>query len=109
MIMQDSDNLYEVGHSVGINAPFLVVCRSSETTTYHVIVEQQPLTEASTFGSAILDLFGSYFVYDIAYPKQLYSLLIFVQHHILGLSDDAIDPPSVIEIATSLKNMDSTF
>ena len=109
LTMQDSENLYEFGHNVGINAPFLVICHSSEATTYHVIVEQQPSTEASTFGSAILDLFCSYFVYDIVYPKPFYPLLVFFQHHVLGLDDDAIDPPAVIEIATSLKNMDSTF
>ena len=74
------------------------------------MVEQQPTTEASTFGSALLDLYCSYFVYDIAYPKPFYSLLVFVQHYILDLKDEQPDPPAVIEIrTTSLMNMDSTL
>ena len=92
-----------------MNAPYLVICTSSEATSYHVMVEQQPTTEASTFGSALLDLYSSYFVYDIAYPKPFYSLLVFIQHYILGLNDEQADPPAVIEITTSLMNMDSTL
>ena len=106
--IQDTDDLYEFGRSVGVNAPYLVVCTSSEATSYHVIVEQQPTTEASTFGSAMLDLYCSYFVYDIAYPKPFYSLLVFIQHYVLELKDTQLDPPTVIEITTSLMNMDNS-
>ena len=89
-----------------MNAPYLVICNSSEATSYQVMVKQ-PTTEASTFGSALLDLYSSYFVY-IAYPKPFYSLLVFIQH-ILGLNDEQADPPVVIEITTSLTSMESTL
>ena len=77
--------------------------------SYHVLVERQPTTEASTFGSGLLDLYCSYFVYDIAYPKSFYSLLVFIQHYILELKDTQVDPPAVIEITISLMNMDSAL
>ena len=51
---------------------------------------------------------GSYFIYDIAYPQPLYSLLIMIQHHIFGLEDEQPDSSAVVEIVSSLKNMDNT-
>ena len=90
-----------------LKAPYIVVCYSSEETTFHVIVEEEPIYEFSIFQTALLHLIGTYFVFDIAYPKTLYALLIMVQHYILSIYDTQRDPPSVIEMVTSLKRMDT--
>ena len=77
-----------------------------EATTYSVVVEQDPLITTSNMESAIIDLIASYFVFDICYPVPLYSLLIFIQHFVFGLEDTQLVPPNLVEIVTSLKNMD---
>ena len=75
----------------------------------HVIVEQEPMCELTAFGSALIHLLASYFIYNIEYPKTFKSLLLMIQHHVFSLLDKQKDPTSVIEIVTSLKRMDSTF
>ena len=83
--------------SVNMMSPFLLVCHTAEETSYYVVVEHEVMTcELSTFSSALIHLIGTYFIYDIAYPKPLYSLLIFIQHHILNLSDAQKDTPTVV-------------
>ena len=90
-----------------MSAPFLVVCRTADEVSYHVLVEEESTCEVSTFNNALIHLIGSYFVYDISYPKPLYSLLVMIQHYIFGLEDSQKDSPSVVEVVTSLKNMET--
>ena len=106
-LLQNSDDLSAVGDSIQMNAPYIVVCVSPEEVSFHIMVERDSLSEVSTFKSALIHLIASYFVYDIAYPKPWYSTLILVQHHIFGLTDKQRVPANVVEIATSLKRMDS--
>lgn len=80
---------------------------SAEDISYHVVVEQEPLCEVSTFCSAIVHLIASYYIYHIAYPKSLKSLLIMIQHHIFGIEDSQRDSVPVIQTVTSLKRMDN--
>ena len=80
---------------------------SAEETSYHIIVEEEANCELTSIESALIHLVGSYFVYDITYPKPFQSLLLMIQHYVFGLEDSQRDPPAVIEIVTSLKKMDS--
>lgn len=73
------------------------------------MVEGEATCELSSFESALIHLVGSYFLYDIAYPKPVQSLLLMIQHYVFGLEDSQQDTPAVIEIVTSLKKMDSTL
>ena len=43
-------------------------------------VEKTILLESSNVEECIVDLIGTYFCFDIAYPRQLYSDLLFIQH-----------------------------
>ena len=85
----------------------MIVCHSAEETTFHIMVEEEVTCELSSFESALIHLVGSYFLYDIAYPKPVQSLLLMIQHYVFGLEDSQQDTPAVIEIVTSLKKMDS--
>ena len=107
MFMQDSEDTYTEAKAIGVNAPYIFVCEATETTSYCIAVEQEPFIETWNIESALIDLVSSYFVFDIQYPTSLNSLLIFIQHYVLCLEDDQPDPPSVIEMVTSLKHMDS--
>ena len=63
--IQNSDDLSTFAKSVGLNAPYLAVCSTPEETTYHVIVEHEPMCELTSFGSAIIHMMGSYYMYNI--------------------------------------------
>lgn len=108
LFFQNSDDLTSTAKSIGENFPYLIVCYTAEEITYHVVIEQEPMCQLSNFKGALIHLMGAYFVYDIAYPKVLNSLLLMLQHHILGLADSQRDTPAVIEIVTSLQSMDNS-
>ena len=58
-------------------------------------MESDSLLSAHTLGDALADLICTYFVFDTAYPKSVYGLLIFFKLFVLGLKDNQKVPPSV--------------
>ena len=52
-----------------------------------------------------IDLMSSYFVLDISYPKTISGILIFLQHHVVCLSDQQAVPPAVKTLLTNLQKM----
>lgn len=93
---------------MGINAPTLAACPTSEECTFHVIVEQEPTCELNRFSSALIHLVATYFIYDIAHPKPFNSV-VYDPALYFRFSDKQPDPSSVKELVTSLKRLDSTF
>ena len=67
-------------------------------------IESDCLLSAHTLGDALADLICTYFVFDIAYPKSEYALLIFFQHFVLGLKDNQKIPTSVSSLCSSLSS-----
>ncbi len=90
-----------------MSAPYIVICHSSEDCTYQVMVENEPTNELNTLSAALIHTIGSYFVYDIAYPRTLNSLLVMIQHFVFELKDGQRDTPSIVEVVSSLTQMDS--
>ncbi len=81
----------------------MVICQSSEEFTYHIMVNKEPTNELTTFASALIHTIGSY---DIAYPKPLKSLRLMIQHFVFELKDSQKDTSPIVEIVSSLMNMD---
>ena len=52
-----------------------------------MVIEKSFIAECNSLTTAIVDLIGSYFVFDIVYPQSLYAVLIFIQHIVLGIID----------------------
>ena len=96
----------EVTQSVKMSSPFMLVCYTTEESSFHIVVENEIILELPSFKYALIHLMGAYFVFDIAYPKALYSLLLLIQHHIFDLHDSQKSTPSVAEAVSSLKSMD---
>ncbi len=82
--------------------PFIVIAESDEVTEYMVYVEANCLITTSTLGDALADLLCTYFVFDMAYPKVMYPMLIFLQHTLMGISDSQRIPTSVRTVLSSL-------
>ena len=89
-----------------MNAPYIVVMETSEATTYDVIVERSSLFPSTDLCTALIDLFSAYFVFDIAYPPELYPLLIFFQHYVFGLTDKQKVLVSVITTVGTMRRLD---
>ena len=57
-------------------------------TELNVVAECEIFTESLSVYNAILDLISVYyFAFNIAYPKPLYPLFLFVQHYVLLIKD----------------------
>lgn len=89
-----------------LNYPYIIVCFTAEEVTYNIVVEQEPMCELRYFKGALIYLMAAYFIFNIAYPKPLNSLLVMIQHYIFGLADTQVDSPAVIQTVTALKRMD---
>ena len=83
--MQGSVNLDEGAEKLP-SFPQIMRLRHDESTQYFIAVEKVLLESASIEGS-VLDLIGAYYSFDIVYPRQLYPLLIFIQHIIFNIFD----------------------
>ena len=55
----------------------------TEAKQYFVVVEKEVLLESTDMSAALQDLIAAYFTFTIAYSRQLYSVLFFLQHHLL--------------------------
>ena len=79
---------------------------SSEKVTLLTVVERKVLINTETFGSALLYLLGSYYVFNIAYSKLSYPVLIFLQRYVLGIEDEQTIPKSVRQAVTVMNRFD---
>ena len=61
------------------------------------------ILEAKSFIDIIFDIIGTYFNFDICYPKQLLSILFFFQYYIFHI--DKIQPNKFPESLTNFINL----
>ena len=71
------------------SAPFIVITgmRGSEEAQYFICAEKAIILESRVICEAVLDLICCYFVYHICYPKSLNTILVYLQHFVLGVKD----------------------
>lgn len=81
--------------------PFALVLGEVGTsnTQFLLYVERQMILEAKSFIDIIFDIIGTYFNFDICYPKQLLSILFFFQYYIFHI--DKIQPNKFPESLTN--------
>lgn len=79
--------------------------KSEEAEQFFVVVEKQMFTESGSISRVVVDVIAAYFAFDIVYPKALYSLLIFLQHHVLGIKDGQTEPNNVKILLSSLSKI----
>ena len=108
MFLQNAHNLQD---TVDLNAeveklppfPQIILLRSdiAEEQCF-IAVEKQVMVESRCINTALLDMMSVYFAFDIAYPRPLYSLLVFIQHYVLGIRDSQPVPNNVTVLVTAL-------
>ena len=72
------------------------------------MAERLVFSECKAYAEAINALISTYFTFNIEYPKQLYSLFIFLQHFVLKLRDEQGIPSIVTRVLSSLDTLRST-
>ena len=104
--LQDTELREDIIDQIEICAPYIVVLEPDDTENlqYFFVVEKQVYVECRKFSTALLCLFCVYYVFNISYPKPLYSVFIFVQNYVLGLKDSYTVPPNVNRLITALRN-----
>ncbi len=81
-----TDKPEDVCHSK-YNAPRIPAFVSAESTQYYIFVEQGVLCEVPSLEIAIFLFFSSFYVFHLAYPKELKNVLFFLQDYILEQPD----------------------
>ena len=80
----------------------LIVKLAGQTHQYFVCVEKLVLCKCSDMADALHTLIAAYYVFDIAYPKQVHPILLFIQRYLVGIKDDQPIPPSLIRTISAL-------
>ena len=84
------------------NAPYLIMLTSDEGYQFNVVVEHNILSESGNLTTAVLDLFSSYYTFNIMYPRLLYATMIFIQHFVFGITDKQTVPNLATIVHSSL-------
>ena len=82
--------------------PYIVIINGASKKEFLVGVERTCLITTSCFCECLGCLLTSYFVLDIAYPRQHYPFLLFVQYAVCNLKDEQ-------ELPTALTTFLSTI
>ena len=89
------------------NSPYIIALESVEKTQFMVIVEREVLITTENFQSALLYLMGAYYlIFNIAYPRQSYPVLIFLQCYVV--SKQNVVPKVVRQAVTVMKKISYT-
>ena len=93
----------EVAQSV----PFILVTGKPGTDASQIFIccEGQIYIESKSMKDALFDLISTYFIFDIAYPKSLCSVLMFLQHHVFNLHDDQMASSTVKTLVANLEKL----
>ena len=101
-VFQDSVNLESEIAKIDKGSPYLIMLTSEEGQQFFVVVERALLAESGNITTAVVNLIASYFAFDIVYPQPLYTILIFIQHYVLGVVDKQKVPNSATILLSSL-------
>jgi len=67
-----------------------------------LVAERCVLGAPNNAVSAVVGLIATYFVFNMIYPKQLYPVLIFLQHFVLSIKDKQPIPNILKRVMSSL-------
>ena len=84
------------------NHPYLAAVFNDSTAQFFIVAERTVLESADDVTSALFELIGAYFAFNMVYPKPLYAVLLFIQHFVLDIKDKQAVPNSVTRILSSL-------
>ena len=76
-----------------------------ERTKFEVVVDGEIIGKSEDFFSAFALYMASFYVFNVAYPKDFENTLIFIQKLFLEILDDGLKAPSrVLTLISKVKN-----
>ena len=83
--VQDGDDIDKKVEEIDENAPYIVQGGPVTTRQWCIAVEKSILFSVDNSTMAVIAMMACYYVFDIAYPKQWNSCLLFIAKHLLAL------------------------
>ena len=71
---------------------------------YRVVVEGLEVGSTGDMIKAVMIMMSTYFVFNIAYPKEVQWFLTFIQKAVLAKHESALRIPTVIKFIASISN-----
>ena len=101
----DVDLDTEVG-KISQSAPYIIITGEAgqETTQCFIACEKAIFTEAKSIQDAVVDLLAVYYVCNIAYPRGINAILLFLQHTFFELNDSEMLPTPTSKLIHTLNN-----
>lgn len=89
------------------SVPYLVITGIPGDMNCQVFVgcEQEFFFECNSVKDSIIDLIGTYFVFNITYPKYLSSIFLFFQHFVFNLKDKQVVPMTTLNLIRNLQKL----
>ena len=84
------------------NSPRIAALVGEEAVQYFIIIEQAVYIQVPTFQLALFVAFSSYYIFNLAYPKQMQKVLFFLQDYVLGMPDSSRRPGAYLAIASDI-------
>jgi hypothetical protein len=69
---------------------------------YHIIVDGESVAKVNSFTRAFRLLFASFYVFNVAYPKELKCTYSFFQRIIMNIYDEGTIPRKVVTLTAKL-------
>ena len=84
--------------------PYILLTLGEGSFQFFIVAENQIFCESSSLVDAIKDMFATYFVFDIQYPKPTNPVLTFLQRFVLDIKDLQPIPASVTRLVSMMDN-----
>ena len=106
--LQTSDvDVDEAVSTVEQSAPYLVITGTPGSINCQVFIgcEQEIFFESNSIRDSIIDVIGTYYVFNISYPKYLNSIFLFIQHFVFNLKDKQPVPITASNLVRNLQKL----
>ena len=88
------------------NHGYLAVAVGDSSVQVFLTADRYLLGSPNKTVSILVGLIGVYFSFNIAYPKPLYPILLFLQHFVLNITDSQHVPDIVKRVVSSLDRIE---
>lgn len=97
-------DMTEQAKKLSVNHPYVGVVIGNDSVSFYLITERLIIFSTRSFIKALKGLMAAYYVFNIAYPKPLYSPLSFIQHFLFNIKNTTL-PPAVIRFISCIDKL----
>lgn len=83
--LQDGDDIDKKVEKIDEKAPYMIQGGPVATRQWFIAIEKSIILSVDNFAKAVIAMMACYYVFDIAYPKQWNSCLLFIAKYLLAL------------------------